>query len=107
MRGRVRNRSLRSRRWPLLALPASLAFILLLTSCSSRAETTGTTTGSGAQASADSSGRGRGRGGGGSGAAVAVATATGVEREMPVSLHAIGNVEASSTVDGRAEVSGG
>ena len=106
MRGRVRNRSLRSRRWPLLALPASLAFILLLTSCSSRAETTGTTTGSGAQASADSSGRGRGRGGGGSGAAVAVTTATVVEREMPVSLHAIGNVEASSTVDVRAQVSG-
>ncbi len=50
-------------------------------------------------------GGGRGSGGGGS-AAAPVAVAQVAERVMPVTLHAVGTVQASSTVDIRAQVTG-
>ncbi len=47
---------------------------------------------------------GAGRGGGGGAAPVSVATV--IEREMPVTLHTVGTVMASSTVDIRSQVTG-
>jgi membrane fusion protein, multidrug efflux system len=78
---------------------AAICSLLLLSSCTRTQETAS------AQSAAPS---GRAGGGGRSGArgAAAVATATAVERAMPVTLRAVGNVEASSTVEVRAQVSG-
>lgn len=75
-------------------LAAGLLPLLLLTSCSRTAQET-------ASAQAPSSSRGAGRGGGAS-----VTTATVIERAMPVTLLAVGNVEAASTVEVRSQVSG-
>ncbi len=72
---------------------------LTLTACSSDAPST-----SGVQAAAPG-GRGGGRGGRGAGE-VPVSVATVVERSMPVNLHAVGNVESSSTVEIRSQVTG-
>jgi membrane fusion protein, multidrug efflux system len=71
-----------------------LSFVLLLTSCSR---------GPSAAADAQSAGRG-GRGRGDS--AVPVDTAPVVVKAMPVNLQAVGNVEASSTVEVRSQVTG-
>lgn len=49
---------------------------------------------------------GAGRGGGG-GCAAPASVATVIEREMPVTLHTVGTVMASSTVDIRSQVTGG
>ena len=51
-------------------------------------------------------GGGGGRGAGGGGGAIAVTTAAALEKAMAVDVRAVGNVEASSTVDVRAQVSG-
>ena len=47
-----------------------------------------------------------GRGGAGGGGAAPVAVTQVVEREMPVTFHAVGTVQASSTVDVHAQVTG-
>jgi membrane fusion protein, multidrug efflux system len=57
-------------------------------------------------ASADRSGGGRGRGGGGDGGAVPVTTAAVQQRDVPVEVAAIGNVEALETVSVRSQVTG-
>jgi len=50
---------------------------------------------------------GGGRGGrGGAGGAVPVTTATVADKSMPVTVHNVGNVEASSTVEVRSQVNG-
>lgn len=71
-----------------------LFFILQLSSCSR-----------GATAVADAQSAGRGGRGAGSDA-VPVDTAPAVVKAMPVNVRAVGNVEASSTVDVRSQVSG-
>jgi multidrug efflux system membrane fusion protein len=94
------HRSKLRRTRPGLAIGASalgLASMLVLTSCSKAPET-----GAPPPASAGRGGGGRGAGGG----PVTVMTAAVVERSMPVMLRAVGNVEASSTVEVRAQVTG-
>jgi multidrug efflux system membrane fusion protein len=76
-----------------LSVLLSGALILLLTSCSKPV----------ADASVAAAARGRGAGSGG---AVPVSTALVVEKAMAVNVQAVGNVEASSTVDVRSQVMG-
>jgi multidrug efflux system membrane fusion protein len=82
-----------------------LGLILLLTSCSRGAADAAAPGGPGAPAA---EGRGAGRGGarGAGGGAVAVSVTTVVQKPMPVNVRALGNVEASSTVEIRAQVTG-
>jgi multidrug efflux system membrane fusion protein len=58
----------------------------------------------GASAAGQGGGRGRGRGNGGEG--VPVVTAKAVKKDVPVDVPAIGNVEASTTISVRSQVSG-
>jgi multidrug efflux system membrane fusion protein len=97
-------RQLRSSR-PAAGLAGALLLAVLTASCSSGA----------ASDAAGATGRGSGRGGrgdargGGRGAAggvVAVTTAAAVEKPMAVNVRAVGNVEATSTVEVRAQVAG-
>lgn len=92
-----------ARRGPLLALAS--ASLLVLTSCSGGTQAS---TGTPATQTDGAARGGGGRGGraGGGGGAVAVTTAVAVARPMPLMLHAIGNVEAASTVEVRSQVSG-
>jgi multidrug efflux system membrane fusion protein len=69
----------------------------LLQACSSSADDAPAAPGGGGSA---------GAGGRGSAAAVIVTTATAVEKPMPVQVRAVGNVEASSSVGIRSQVSG-
>lgn len=71
--------------------------LILITGASACGRTTATPGATGA-----SDGRGGGRGGG----AAPVSVAQVVEREMPVVFRAVGTVQASSTVDVRAQVTG-
>ena len=92
-----------ARRAPFLALLS--ASVLVLASCS------GGTQASAGTPAAQTDGAGRGAAGGrggrpGGAGALTVTTATAVVHPMPVMLHAIGNVEAASTVEVRSQVSG-
>jgi multidrug efflux system membrane fusion protein len=60
----------------------------------------------GTSGSADGNGRGRGGGPAGGGAAVPVVTAKAEVKAMPVTIDAVGTVEAISTVEIRAQVTG-
>lgn len=92
-----RQRYIYSVRIPLCFL--CFLYALTLTACSSSAPST-----SGVQAAAPG-GRGGGRGGRTAGE-VPVSVATVVERSMPVNLHAVGNVESTSTVEIQSQVTG-
>jgi multidrug efflux system membrane fusion protein len=70
---------------------AAIAGLLVLSSCSREAVP---------RAAAGGGGRGTGP------AAVSVTTAPVVEKPMPINVRAVGNVEASSTVDVRAQIGG-
>jgi multidrug efflux system membrane fusion protein len=87
----------RSRRLCLVALPA----FVFLASCSEAPTTSGAAAATASQA-ADADGVARGRGDAG----VPVLTAIAAEMALPVNLQAVGNVEASSTVEVRPQVSG-
>src|SRR5438477_4481457 len=52
------------------------------------------------------SGRGGGRGRGGDSGAAPVVTAKVVEKDVPVDIAAIGNVEASTTISVRSQITG-
>lgn len=90
---RVRARVFRT--WRLLMLAPA---VVLAVSCSSDS-------GAGGAAPAPGAGGGGGRAGGGP-PPVVVTTATSVEKPMAVEARAVGNVEASSSVAVRAQVSG-
>ena len=83
---------------PLFHLARAIAAVLpvvLLAGCSGGAASDAAT--------ASGSGEGRGRG---AAAAIIVTTASAVEKPMPVQVRVVGNVEASSSVDIRSQVSG-
>lgn len=75
--------------------------LILITGASACSGTTGTPATAGAP-----DGRGGGRGGAGGGGAAPVSVTQVIEREMPVTFHAVGTVQASSTVDVHAQVTG-
>ncbi len=77
-------------------LVAAIVPVVLLSACSGDAA-------SDASPAAGAAGAGRGRG---AAAAVMVTTASAVEKPMPVQVRVVGNVEASSSVDIRSQVSG-
>src|SRR6187399_2109559 len=89
-----------SARRSVLKLAAAGAAVLLLTSCSG-----GAADGAAPAANAPPAGGG-GRGGRAGGGPVPVTTAPVVQRAMPVNVRAVGNVEPSTTVDIRAQVTG-
>jgi multidrug efflux system membrane fusion protein len=79
---------------------------LSLAACSgSNAAGTKADPASGRGGQAADAGRG-GRGGRGAGGPVAVSVAKAVEKAMPINVQAVGNVEATSTVEVRAQVAG-
>jgi len=82
------------------ALAAGLS-LLLLSSC-----TQGGAQEAASAQTAPAAGRAGGGRGGSRGGSTTVTTATAVERAMPVTLRAVGNVEAASTVEVRAQVTG-
>ena len=102
------------RRSPFSCLPGGARIFVLLSlvaSISACSRATGGGTGpatSNAPAEAGRAGRegGRGAGRGAGGGATVVTTAAAVEKPMAVDVRAVGNVEASSTVEVRAQVSG-
>ena len=77
-------------------LVAAIVPVVLLSACSGDAA-------SDASPAAGAAGAGRGRG---PAAAIMVTTASAVEKPMPVQVRVVGNVEASSSVDIRSQVSG-
>jgi multidrug efflux system membrane fusion protein len=92
MRQVVMPATSRRRNIPTLASLAAAA-VLVLSGCSGGSS-------AGAQPAAG------GRGGGGAGAPVAIIAAPVVAKPMPVRVKSVGNVEASSTVEVRAQVTG-
>lgn len=77
-------------------LVAAIVPVVLLSACSGDAA-------SDTSPAAGAAGAGRGRG---AAAAIMVTTAPAVEKPMPVQVRVVGNVEASSSVDIRSQVSG-
>src|SRR5688572_8122539 len=75
-------------------LVAAILPVIVLSACSGDAATD-------AAPAAGAAGRGRG-----AAAAIMVTTAPAVEKPMPVQVRVVGNVEASSSVDIRSQVSG-
>ena len=89
----------------LLSCGVGFALSLTLAACS---KAPGTTDASAAPAQPAATGRASGRGGGrgDAGGPVPVSTAHVIEKSLPVTVGTVGNVEASSTVEVRPQVSG-
>jgi multidrug efflux system membrane fusion protein len=91
-----------SKRVIYLLAPVSLAFALLtMQGCATKSEADATSNGGPGRG-----GRGGGRGRGGDGGPVPVVVATVMQKDVPVNIDVIGNVEAYSTISVKAQVGG-
>src|SRR5438477_32279 len=87
------------------SLPTSVCLLTLLAVLAGACSSTPSAAGAGSTGGGGG-GRGGGRGRGGDGGLAPVVTTKAVEKDVPVDIAAIGNVEASTTISVRSQVTG-